>query len=150
MAHIFHMCHTITRMMLCGMQPYPAGSSHQKMCTCGHKGMDIVGNIREGRPWHLNNAQLVVRGPYHYTSTTTSRLNCRYKIRGIHAFMFFTQNSDPQDSSDHATFSSLLLSSFGEPVQIVASVSYSCGDFPLYRTFGGFSTVQYLVHGYFF
>ncbi len=50
----------------------------------------------------------------------------------IHAFMFFTPNSDPtsecsrnQDSSEQATFFNLLLSSFGESVWIVSSVSCS-------------------------
>ncbi len=52
--------------------------------------------------------------------------------RMIHAFMFFTPNSDPTsecsrnpDSSDQATFFNLLSSSFGEPVWIVSSVSCS-------------------------
>ncbi len=53
--------------------------------------------------------------------------------RMIHAFMFFTPNSDPtseccsrnRDSSDRQRFSNLLLSSFGESVWIVSSVSCS-------------------------
>ncbi len=60
--------------------------------------------------------------------------------RMIHAFMFFTPNSDPtseccsrnQDSSEQATFFNLLLSSFGESVWIVSSVccSYLTGAAP--------------------
>ncbi len=57
--------------------------------------------------------------PHHYT---TSSLNRWDKAGWIHAFMFFTPNSDPtsecrsrnQDSSDQTTFFNLLLSSFGE------------------------------------
>ncbi len=59
--------------------------------------------------------------------------------RMIHAFMFFTPNSDPtsecsrnQDSSDQQRFYNLLLSSFGESVWIVSSVccSYLTGAAP--------------------
>ncbi len=54
-----------------------------------------------GRLWRLNNAQLVLMAPkcaknifpHHYTTTTS--LNHWDKAGGIHAFMFFTPNSDP-------------------------------------------------------
>ncbi len=53
------------------------------------------------RLWHLNDAQLVLKGPkcakkisppHHYTTTTS--LNRWDKAGWIHAFMFFTPNSD--------------------------------------------------------
>ncbi len=51
-----------------------------------------------GRLWPLNDAPLVVSvprkyPPHHYTTTTS--LNHWDKAGWIHAFMFFTQNSDP-------------------------------------------------------
>ncbi len=71
--------------------------------------------------------------PHHYT--TTINLN-RDKAGWIHAFMFFTPNSDPNlnvtaEIETHQTrqrFSNLLLSNFGDPVQIVASVFLFLAD----------------------
>ncbi len=73
---------------------YPAGSSHQKMGICSHKGMDMFSNNTQV-DWRLNDAQLVLRKypPHHYTTTTS--LNHWDKVGWIHAFMFFTPNSDP-------------------------------------------------------
>ncbi len=79
-------------------------------------------------------AQIVPRKypPHRYTTTTS--LNRWDKTGWIHAFMFFTSNSDPtiwmsQQKSRlirrGQRFSNLLLSNFGEPVRIVASVSCS-------------------------
>ncbi len=77
--------------------------------------------------------------PHHYT-TTSSSLNRWDKAGWIHAFMFFTPNSDPtsecrsrnRDSSDRQRVYNLLLSSFGDPVWIVSSVccSYLTGAAP--------------------
>ncbi len=68
---------------------------------CSHKGMDIGQLQYSGRLWRLNDAQLVLRAqrvprkypPHHYTTTTS--LNHWDKAGWIHAFMFFTPNSDP-------------------------------------------------------
>ncbi len=43
---------------LCDMLHYPAGSSHQKMVHCSHKGMSIGQQQYSGRLWRLNDAQL--------------------------------------------------------------------------------------------
>lgn len=86
--------------------------------------------------WCSNNAQSVWRTqssrrkfPPHCYTTTTNSLNCWYKAEGL-----ILSNSDPtiqmlQKKMDtHQTrqqFSILLLSNFGEPMQIVTSVSRS-------------------------
>ncbi len=47
---------------LCDMLHYPAGISHQKMVQCSQR--DGHGQQQySGRLWHLNNVQLVLRGP---------------------------------------------------------------------------------------
>ncbi len=72
--------------------------------------------------------------------------------RMIHAFMFFTPNSEPtseccsrnRDSSDQATFYNLLLSIFGDPVWIVSSVccSYLTGAAPVWSSAAGAHLLQ--------
>ncbi len=70
----------------------------RRWVRCSHKGMDMVSN---NRLWYLNNAELVLRGPnvpgkyplHHYITTTS--LNRWDKAGWIHAFMFFTPNSNP-------------------------------------------------------
>ncbi len=59
------------------------------------KGWTMIEQQYSGRLWRLNNAQLVLRKypPHHYTTTTS--LNRWDKAGWIHAFMFFTPNSDP-------------------------------------------------------
>ncbi len=64
---------------------------------CSHKEMDMVSNNTQVG---CGDAQLVLRGPkcaknisHHYT--TTSSLNRWDKAGWIHAFMFFTPNSNP-------------------------------------------------------
>ncbi len=87
-----------------------------------------------GRLWRLNDAQLVLRKypPHHYTTTTS--LNCWDKAGWIHAFMFFYAKFWPyhlnvaaelETHQNRQHFSNLLLSNFGESVEIVASVSCS-------------------------
>ncbi len=84
---------------------------------------------------YLNDAQLILRKyPPRYYTTTSSSMSHWDKAGWIHAFMFFTPNSDwnhlnvAAEIETHQTrqrFSNLLLSNFGESVWIVASVSCS-------------------------
>ncbi len=104
------------------------------MVHCSHKGMNMVSNNTQV-DWRLNNAQLVQSvsrkyPPQHYTATTS--LNRWDKAGWIHAFMFFTPNSDPNIWMQQkprlirpGNVFNLLLSSFGESVWIVSSVSCS-------------------------
>lgn len=72
----------------CDFVHYPAGTSHQEMVHCGHKGMALA--------------------PHHYTTS----LNHWYRAGWIYAFILFTPNSGPtiwccswnQDSSDQQCF----------------------------------------------
>ncbi len=94
------------------------------------KGYGHVEQQYSYRLWHVNDAQFVLSGsnsaknisPTHYS------LSYWYKTGWMHAFMLFTPNSAPaiwmsQQKSRlqiRQPFSNLLLSSFGEPVWIVA------------------------------
>jgi len=95
-----------------------------------------------GRPWHLNNAQLALRGlkcakktsPHHYTTTTS--LHSGNKACWIHVLILFTPNSDSilnvsTEIETHQTkqhCSSLQPSNFGELLQSVASFFICSGD----------------------
>ncbi len=90
---------------------------HQKMVHCSHKEMDTVSNNTQV-DWCLNDAQLVLMDPKCAKKIPPTPLHHHHQPeplrqgRMIHAFMFFTPNSDPtseccsrnQDSSDQATF----------------------------------------------
>ncbi len=100
---------------LCDMVHYPAGSIHQKMVHCSHKGKDMVSNntqvgcgVKTMLNWY-EETQSVPRKypPHHYTTTWTdetrqdgSMLSC-----SLHQIMTLpSECSRNQDSSDQATF----------------------------------------------
>ncbi len=108
---------------------------------CSHKGMDMVSNNTQVGCGHFNGAQLDLRGPKCAKKISPTPLHhhqqpepVETRAGWIHAFMFFTAKFWPYhlnvaaEIETHQTrqrFSNLLLSNFGEPVRIVASVSCS-------------------------
>ncbi len=80
---------------LCDMVHYPAGSSHQKIHG-SDEGMDMVSNNTQGGlAFKKCSIGTKKYPPHHYTTTSSSSLNSWDKAGWIHAFMFFTPNSDP-------------------------------------------------------
>jgi len=64
---------------------------------CGHKGVDMVSKQYLGRLWHLNNAQLALRGPKCAKNISSTPLHQQPLIQGRMdpCFHMFTPNSDP-------------------------------------------------------
>jgi len=123
---------------LCDMVHYPPGSSHQRMGTWCPL-MDGHGQKQcSSRLWHLNDAQLSLRGlsvprkhpPHHYNTTTS--LHSGNKAWWIHVLILFTKfwlyhqnvSAEIETHQTRQHFSSLQLSNFAELLQIVASFSY--------------------------
>ncbi len=85
---------------LCDMVHYPAGSTSEDGCTVVIKGWTWSATILS-RLWRLNYAQLVLRGPKCAKKISLTPLHHHHQPeplrqgRMIHAFMFFTANSDP-------------------------------------------------------
>ncbi len=106
---------------------------------CSHKGMDMaINNTR--RLWCLNNAQFVLRGPkcakkifptplHHHKQPEPLRQGRMDPCFHVLYAQFWPYHLNPAaEIETHQTrqrFSNLLLSSFGEPVRIVSSVSCS-------------------------
>ncbi len=119
---------------------------HQKMVYCGHKGMDMVSNNTQVDCGLFKQCLIGTKGPKCAKKISPTALHHHQQPeplrqgRMIHAFMFFTPNSDPiiwmsQQIETHRTrqrFFNLLSSNFGESVWIVSSVccSYLTGAAP--------------------
>ncbi len=123
---------------LCDMVHYPAGSSIRRWVHCSHKGMDMVRNNTQVDCGVFIRCSIGTKGPKvcqeNIPHTNTTSLNRWDKTGWIHAFMFFTPNSDPTiwmsqaEVKTHQTrqrISNLLLSNVGDPVWIVSSVCCS-------------------------
>ncbi len=117
------------------MVHYPAGSSIRRLVHCSHKGMDMVSNNTQvgGR---LNDAQLVLRcpkcakkiSPHHHhhqpEPLRQGRMDPCFHV--LYAKFWPYHLNVAAEIETHQTrqhFSNLLLSNFGEPVWIVATVS---------------------------
>ncbi len=107
---------------------------------CSHKGMDMVSNNYWGRMWSLNEAQLVLWGPKYTKKISPTPLHHHHQPEPLRhgrmdpwfhvlyaKFWPYHLNVVVEIGTRQTRqrFYNLLLSNFGEPVWIVASVSCS-------------------------
>ncbi len=125
---------------LCDMVHYPAGSSIRRWVHCSHKRDGHGQQQYSGRPWRLNDAQLVLRGPKCAKKISPTPLHHHHQpeplrqgrmdpcFHVLYAKFWPYHLNAAAEIETHQTrqhFYNLLLSNFGEPVRIVASVSCS-------------------------